>query len=93
MLLSILSVSVAAAAPSESTPPDFGSNVVIFDPSMPTSQIQAMVDAIADQQVDDEMGTQRYELLFKPGTYGSAAEPLIIQVGYYTEVAGLGASP
>ncbi len=93
MLLSILSVSVAAAAPSESTPPDFGSNVVIFDPSMPTSQIQAMVDAIADQQVDDEMGTQRYALLFKPGTYGSAAEPLIIQVGYYTEVAGLGASP
>jgi hypothetical protein len=93
MLLSTLSVSVAAAAPSESTPPDFGSNVVIFDPSMPTSQIQAMVDAIADQQVDDEMGTQRYALLFKPGTYGSAAEPLIIQVGYYTEVAGLGASP
>jgi hypothetical protein len=52
-----------------------------------------MVDAIAHQQVDDEMGTQRYALLFMPGTYGSAAEPLIIQVGYYTEVAGLGASP
>ena len=27
------------------------------------------------QQVDDEMGTKRYALLFKPGTYGSAAEP------------------
>ena len=39
------------------------------------------------------MGTQRYALLFKPGTYGSAATPLIFQVGYYTEVAGLGASP
>lgn len=72
---------------------DFGPNVKIFDPSMPTSQIQAAVDAIAHQQVDSEMGTQRYALLFKPGIYGSVANPLIIQVGYYTEVAGLGASP
>src|SRR5438128_1241614 len=39
------------------------------------------------------MGTQRYALLFKPGTYGSPANPLVFQVGYYTEVAGLGASP
>src|ERR1043166_2094700 len=60
---------------------------------MPTSQIQAAVDAIAAQQVDDEMGTNRYTLLFKPGTYGTAEQPLIFQVGYYTEVAGLGLSP
>jgi hypothetical protein len=32
-------------------------------------------------------------LLFKPGTYGTTADPLDFQVGYYTEVAGLGASP
>jgi hypothetical protein len=79
-------VSAAAA-------PDFGSHVLIFDPSMPTSQIQTTVDAIANQQVDDEMGSQRYTLLFEPGTYGSAGDPLIVRVGYYTEVAGLGASP
>jgi len=72
---------------------DFGVNVKIFDPSMPTSQIQATVDAIAAQQVDNEMGTQRYALLFKPGSYGTAAQPLVFQVGYYTEVAGLGQSP
>ena len=88
--LSVLSVSAAAAAAGV---PDFGPNVIIFDPSMPTSQIQATVDAIANQQVDNEMGTQRYALLFKPGVYGSTANPLIFQVGYYTEVAGLGASP
>ena len=76
-----------------SGPPDFGPNVMVFDPSMPLSQIQASVDAIASQQVDDEMGSRRYALLFKPGTYGSVANPLIVQVGYYTEVAGLGASP
>jgi hypothetical protein len=71
----------------------FGPNVRIFDPSMPVADIQAAVDAIAAKQVDDEMGTNRYSLLFKPGTYGSAEKPLIIQVGYSTEVAGLGASP
>jgi hypothetical protein len=85
---------VASAAPPGSPgAPDFGSNVIVFDPSMPTSQIQATVDAIASQQVDNEMGSQRYALLFEPGTYGSAAHPLDFQVGYYTEVAGLGASP
>jgi hypothetical protein len=32
-------------------------------------------------------------LLFEPGTYGSAQQPLNFQVGYYTAVAGLGRSP
>src|SRR4029077_10804274 len=41
----------------------------------------------------NQFGTQRYALLFEPGTYGSAADPLTFQVGYYTEVAGLGRSP
>jgi hypothetical protein len=89
MLVALVGAGPASASP----PPDLGPNVLLFDPSMPTSQIQAAVDAIASQQVDDEMGTQRYALLFKPGTYGSAATPLTFQVGYYTEVAGLGASP
>ena len=39
------------------------------------------------------MGTNRYALLFKPGVYGTAEQPLQMKVGYYTEVAGLGASP
>ncbi|MGW6129920.1 adenylyl cyclase [Cellulomonas sp. NPDC055163] len=73
--------------------PDLGVNVKVFDPSMPTSEIQATVDAIATQQVDSEMGTGRYALLFEPGTYGTPEEPLVFQVGYYTEVAGLGQSP
>ena len=73
--------------------PDFGPNVTVFDPSMPLSQIQSVVNAIADQQVDNEFGTERYTLLFLPGTYGTATTRLVIQVGYYTDVAGLGASP
>jgi hypothetical protein len=74
-------------------PPDFGPNVMVFDPSMPLSQIQAAVNTIANQQVSNQFGPQRYALLFMPGTYGSSTNPLIFQVGYYTEVAGLGASP
>src|SRR3954454_4781092 len=83
----------SAAGRHHDAPPDLGPNVKIFDPSMSTSQIQATVDAIAAQQVPNQFGTQRYALLYKPGTYGSASQPLIFQVGYYTEVAGLGASP
>ena len=75
------------------TAPDFGPNVRIFDPSMPVADIQAAVDAVYTQQVGNEFGSQRVALLFKPGSYGSAAQPLIVKVGYYTEVAGLGQSP
>jgi hypothetical protein len=73
--------------------PGLGPNVTIFDPSMPVSEIQATVDAVYAQQVDAEMSTNRYAFLFKPGVYGTATEPLQMKVGYYTEVAGLGASP
>src|ERR1700683_5250467 len=72
---------------------NFGPNVYIFTPSTPLSQIQSTVDSIATQQVPNQFGTQRYALLFEPGTYGSSADPLNFQVGYYTTVAGLGESP
>jgi hypothetical protein len=73
------------------TPPDFGPNVMIFDPSMPTSQIQAAFVTFANQQISNLFGTQRYALLFKPAMEPST--PLNFQVGYYTAVAGLGLSP
>jgi len=92
---------IAAAAPAAASPyndhqggaPDFGPNVTIFDPSMPIAEIQTQVDALADQQRDNEMGTSRHAVYFMPGTYGTPEQPLRIEVGYYTEVAGLGASP
>jgi hypothetical protein len=87
-----LALSGAAGAAAAVTP-DFGPNVKIFDPSMSTSQIKSAVDAIAAEQVSNQFGAQRYAVFFKPGTYGSAAAPLNFQVGYYTEIAGLGSSP
>jgi len=83
-------IPAAVAAAGE---PDLGPDVYVFTPSMPQSQVQATVDAIADQQISNQFGTQRYALLFEPGTYGSAADPVSFQVGYYTEVAGLGSAP
>jgi len=96
----VLPFSTAAASgtaitvpPAQSDQPNFGANVYVFTPSTPQSTIQATVDAVATTQVSNQFGTQRYAFLFEPGTYGSAANPLIFQVGYYTTVAGLGLSP
>ncbi|MFI2752172.1 adenylyl cyclase [Cellulomonas sp. P22] len=97
----VLSAALTATATAGTRPgtghgsgrPDLGPDVVVFDPSMPVSEIQATVDAINSQQIDAEMGTARKALLFLPGEYGTAEQPLQIKVGYYTELAGLGASP
>ena len=93
LLVASLYAPVSARADDDGRARDLGPSVLVFDPSMPLADIQASVDAVAAQQLDTEMGTQRFTLLFMPGVYGSAATPLTFQVGYYTEVAGLGASP
>lgn len=97
LALAATAVTIAPAAsadpPRPGTPDQLGVNVKVFDPSMPVAEIQAALDATHTAQVDNEMGTERYAYLFKPGQYGTAEQPLQIKVGYYTEIAGLGASP
>ena len=83
---------VGAVAPS-TTGGTLGPDVYIFNPSMPQASIQSTLDSIASQQVSNQFGSQRYAVFFQPGTYGSTADPLIFQVGYYTTVAGLGLDP
>ena len=68
--------------------PEFGPNVVIFDPSMPSEAIQKQIDAVYATQQHHEFGPQRNALLFLPGSYS-----VDVPVGFYTEVMGLGASP
>src|SRR4051794_22473194 len=91
--LAALGLAGAASATRAVSTPDFGPNVTIIQPGTSTTEIKTTVDAIAAEQVDNEFGTQRHTILFMPGTYGTAAAPLSFQVGYYTEVAGLGRSP
>jgi hypothetical protein len=83
----MLDAGVAAAST------NFGPNVIVLDPTMPQATIQSTLDTISTQQVPNQFGSQRYSILFQPGTYGSAANPLDFQVGYYTQIAGLGAQP
>jgi hypothetical protein len=73
----------------------FGPDVCVFNDTMSQTTIQADLNNIATQQVPvaSQFDGQRYAIFFQPGTYGSAADPLVFQVGYYTEVAGLGSMP
>ena len=73
----------------------FGPNVCVFNDTMSQSANQADLNAIATQQVPvgSQFNDGRYSVFFEPGTYGSAASPLVFQVGYYTQVAGLGQLP
>ena len=79
------------------TPPptggSLGSNVIVFTPSESEATIQSQLNSLGTQQNPNQFGTQRYELLFEPGTYGTSASPLDFQVGYYEAVAGLGQNP
>ncbi|WP_326568939.1 RICIN domain-containing protein [Amycolatopsis rhabdoformis] len=71
-----------------SSDPDLGPNVVIFDPSMSSASIQSRLNSIFSQQEKNQFGSQRYAVMFKPGTYSAN-----VNVGFYTQVLGLGLSP
>ncbi|HET9893929.1 MAG TPA: hypothetical protein VFQ44_03250 [Streptosporangiaceae bacterium] len=97
LILPQASAAVAADAPvcpgADNTM--FGPDVCVFSDSMSQSVVQGDLDNIATRQVPagSQFSGQRYAVYFEPGTYGSAASPLVFQVGYYTEVAGLGFLP
>ncbi|MFE6358489.1 discoidin domain-containing protein [Streptomyces sp. NPDC057806] len=66
---------------------DLGPNVHVFDPSTPG--IQAKLDAVFKEQESAQFGSGRHAFLFKPGTYSG----LNAQIGFYTQIAGLGLRP
>ena len=68
--------------------PNFGPNVLVFNPSMSSSTIQSQLDTIDNAQQTNQFGTSRYALLFTPGSYN-----VNVNVGYYTQVLGLGQTP
>lgn len=79
--------SVAAQAQSAAKP-NLGPNVFLFDPSMPAQAMQQRIDKVYATERRNEFGPERYAFLFLPGEYH-----LDVPVGFYTQVAGLGASP
>jgi hypothetical protein len=76
------------ASPAFAQTPDLGPNVSVFSPSTPSATIQAEIDRVYAIQQHNEFGPQRNAFLFLPGNY-----QLDIPIGFYTEVAGLGATP
>jgi hypothetical protein len=86
-----LATGLLAALPAlaaKTAKPDFGPNVLIFDPSMPSQAIQKRIDEVYATLQHDEFSSQRKALLFLPGSYS-----VDVPVGFYTEIIGLGASP
>lgn len=92
----ILFVGFLLLAPAQAQPghaakikiPDFGPNVLVFAPSMPSADIQAQIDKVYALEQHSEFGADRYALLFLPGEYR-----VDVPVGFYTEVIGLGSTP
>jgi F5/8 type C domain len=66
-----------------------GPNVIVFDPSMSGATIQSQVDSVFNTQQSNQFGTQRFALLFKPGSYSG----FNAQIGFYTSIMGLGQNP
>ncbi|HWB58620.1 MAG TPA: hypothetical protein VG733_03975, partial [Chthoniobacteraceae bacterium] len=87
-IITPLCIAAIAAASSFATPaqagdPDFGPNVLVFDPSM--NNIQQQIDGVSRY---GQFDGRRCALLFKPGNYKVDAK-----VGFYDQVLGLGQTP
>ncbi|MFJ4706975.1 coagulation factor 5/8 type domain-containing protein [Streptomyces anulatus] len=89
MLMSVPTAQTAFGEEVQAVPGggDLGPNVHVFDPSTP--DIQGKVDEIFKKQESAQFGTDRYALMFKPGTYDN----INAQIGFYTQIAGLGLNP
>lgn len=86
MAASPVIASGTAAISDAVTAPDFGPNVLVFDPSM--TNMQSRIDEIFAKQERSQFGPDRYAYFFKPGKYD-----LDVQVGFYMQVLGLGQTP
>lgn len=65
-----------------------GENVLIFEDTMDIDEIRKTLEALHEQQKYNEFGSERYALLFKPGTYD-----IDLTIDYYVQAIGLGRYP
>lgn len=68
----------------------FGSNVYFFTPEDDPEEVQEILEEIWKKQEKNQFGDDRYAIYFFPGIYD---EKIQARVGFYTQIAGLGASP
>ena len=89
VLLLLLTCFALSGSGRDANTPDFGTNVLIFNSSMPASEIQSALDRVFAEQQYSEFSTGRYALFFEPGHYTN----LDVNLGFYTQVIGLGQMP
>jgi hypothetical protein len=88
LILGLFAYSIVPIMAADSSKPDFGPNVMIFNPSMTAATMQEQIDKVYATQRNNQFGPARNALLFAPGEY-----KLDVPIGYYTQVLGLGPSP
>lgn len=71
----------------------FGLDAYVFEDTDNMSTVQTVMDDIYKTTEAGQFGSGRHAFLFTPGTYNNAKEDLTVNIGYYTQVAGLGISP
>ncbi len=68
----------------------FGKNVWVFSPEDDPREVAEIIHKIYLKQEANQFGSERYAFFFKPGVYDDS---LTLDVGFYTQVAGLGEIP
>ncbi|MBR5742485.1 MAG: hypothetical protein IKX85_01685 [Clostridia bacterium] len=68
----------------------FGRNTWIFSPEDDPKEVQRIIREAYEKQEANHFGSERFAFFFKPGTYDPGIE---IDMGFYTQVAGLGELP
>ena len=84
----LVPITASASTVAEATATIFGPQVYVFDPGMPMADIQGVADRTFAKMESNQFGPERCALLFKPGDY-----TVTFNVGFYTQVAGLGRNP
>ena len=77
-----------AATPSQTSA--LGSNVHVFSPDDDMKKVAETVETVFKRQRHRQFGPERQAFLFLPGDYTKAGT---LNVGYYTQILGLGRSP
>lgn len=70
----------------------FGKNMYVFNENDDIEQVSGVVEEIFERQHYSQFGTDRYTLAFKPGDYTNI-EAGSFNMGYYTQMIGLGKTP
>ena len=85
-VLAVMPLIAGAAMPK----PDLGENVRVFSPEDGLETIHRATEDVFKRQHKRQFGPERYAFLFLPGDYSKMKT---VNVGYYTQILGLGKTP